>query len=129
MEMKLDHFTIRTPDPDMVKDFFGELLGLKPGFRPNFRFPGYWLYGSDPDQAILHLVGQKADQPTLEIGEDTGALDHIAFQGDDYDKMLKKLKDENYEFFEGGLPDGLAKQLFVTGPHKVLIEIVFPARP
>lgn len=125
--MKLNHLSLRTLTPEVFKDFFGKLLGLTEGFRPNFDFPGYWLYGSDPNQAIVHLIGQKKNQPKLDIADNTGAFDHMAFQSDDYDLLISRIKENDFEYQERGLPGGLARQVFVKGPHNILIEIVFPS--
>ena len=40
----MNHFTILTDDVDATIEFYGELLGLAPGPRPPFDFPGAWLY-------------------------------------------------------------------------------------
>jgi catechol 2,3-dioxygenase-like lactoylglutathione lyase family enzyme len=125
--MKLDHYSIRTLELDKVKDFFHDLLGLEPGFRPSFNFPGYWLYGSDPEQAIVHLIGQKKDSPPLEIGEDTGAYDHVAFQADTYDEISERIKENDWTHWENRLPNSLARQIFIKGPHNLTVEIIFPA--
>ena len=124
--MKLDHFTIRTPDPDTIRDFFHDLLGLNTGFRPNFAFPGHWLYGSDATQAIVHVIGQKKELPEMNLGNDTGTVDHLAFQANNYDEILGRVKENKWEYRESELPGRLAHQIFVTGPHNVVIEIVFP---
>jgi catechol 2,3-dioxygenase-like lactoylglutathione lyase family enzyme len=125
--MKLDHYSIRTLELDKVKGFFHNLLGLESGFRPNFNFPGYWLYGSDPEQAIVHLIGQKKDSPPLDIGEDTGAYDHMAFQADTYDEISERIKENDWPHWENRLPSSLARQIFIKGPHNLTVEIVFPA--
>jgi glyoxylase I family protein len=40
----LDHATLRTHDLEGTRAFLAAVLGLKPGYRPAFSFPGYWLY-------------------------------------------------------------------------------------
>jgi catechol 2,3-dioxygenase-like lactoylglutathione lyase family enzyme len=42
----LDHVTLRTHDLDGTCAFLEALLGLKPGYRPDFPFPGAWLYAA-----------------------------------------------------------------------------------
>lgn len=126
--MKLDHYSIRTLELDRVKDFFSDLLGLKTGPRPDFSFNGYWLYGSDPKQAIVHLIGQKKDQPPLEVGDDTGAYDHMAFQSDNYDDVIGRVKASDWEHQESTLPGGIARQIFIKGPHNLTVEIVIPTQ-
>ena len=47
----MNHFTVLTDDVDGTVAFYGELLGLRAGARPNFDFPGAWLYAGE--SAIL----------------------------------------------------------------------------
>ena len=50
----MNHFTILTDQLDETVMFYGELLELEPGKRPNFKFPGAWLYAHG--EAILHVA-------------------------------------------------------------------------
>lgn len=120
--MKLDHFTIRTTELDNTRDFFCEVLELEIGERPPFKFPGYWLYhGGKP---VVHLISLDGDAPS----ENTGAIDHIAFGGDGerYDEILAKLDKGPWEYRSQTVPGAGLRQLFVTGPHNVVIELNFP---
>ncbi|MCJ7873093.1 VOC family protein [Phaeobacter sp. J2-8] len=49
-----DHVNIRTTNLDTMIAWYGDILGLHPGKRPPFRFPGAWLYLGD--RAVVHLV-------------------------------------------------------------------------
>ena len=69
-----DHVNVRTANLDGMVAFYGEVLGLKPGRRPDFGFPGAWLYLGD--QAFVHLVGVKA---APEAGGNV-TLEHFAFR-------------------------------------------------
>ncbi len=90
--IELDHYSIRTLELDKVKNFFHDLLRLETGFHPNFNFPEDSLYVSDPKQAVVHLVGHMKDSSPLDIGENTGADDHNAFQGDIYGEIIVGIK-------------------------------------
>jgi catechol 2,3-dioxygenase-like lactoylglutathione lyase family enzyme len=68
----MNHFTILTDDVDATTSFYGDLLGLTPGWRPTLNFPGVWLYASD--QPILHVIGGR---PPAELK--AGVIDHMAF--------------------------------------------------
>ena len=72
---RMDHFTVLTKDAIATAEFYGSILGLEPGPRPNFSFPGVWLYSEG--KPILHVV-EKDEIPT-----GTGVLDHMAFWGTD----------------------------------------------
>src|SRR5690348_18488124 len=40
----LDHFNIRTRNLSDTVRFYEDILGLEKGPRPNFAFPGAWMY-------------------------------------------------------------------------------------
>jgi catechol 2,3-dioxygenase-like lactoylglutathione lyase family enzyme len=50
----LDHFNIRTRNLADTVRFYEEVLGLEKGARPNFAFPGAWMYSEG--KAVVHLV-------------------------------------------------------------------------
>ena len=76
----LDHFTIvaQPAEIEQLREFYCTTLGLEPGARPDFPFPGYWLYpaGGGP---IVHLAGITGRAPP-EGPRDTGKLDHVSFR-------------------------------------------------
>jgi catechol 2,3-dioxygenase-like lactoylglutathione lyase family enzyme len=53
--LAFDHVNLRTTQLDAMIAWYGDILGLHPGHRANFEFPGAWLYLGD--QALIHLVG------------------------------------------------------------------------
>ncbi len=129
--MRLDHVTIRTDDLEATKDFFTEVLGLTVGERPGFRFAGYWLYNHE--RPIVHLVTPSPERSYVPgkdaaAGADqgTGAVDHIAFFGDDHEALIKRLKARGLEFTERAQAGTGTRQVFVVGPHSLVVEIDFP---
>ena len=134
----LDHFTIRCRDMERTRDFYRDVLGFESGARPDFSFPGYWLYcGGRP---VVHLV--KDDDPTAVggvaglIGKElamqppgprTGALDHIAFRGDDRQQVSRNLERLGIPFTYNAVPGGRLHQLFVSDPDGVVLELNFSA--
>jgi catechol 2,3-dioxygenase-like lactoylglutathione lyase family enzyme len=81
----MNHFTILTDDVEGTTRFYADLLGLRAGTRPNFDFPGAWLYA---DKApILHIIGGR---PKSELK--AGVIDHMAFTGRDLAATLSLLK-------------------------------------
>ena len=50
----MNHFTVLTDDLDKTLGFYVDLLGLKPGPRPDLGFPGAWLYADG--SAVLHII-------------------------------------------------------------------------
>ena len=93
---RMDHFTILTTDTEETVTFYYDVLGLTPGPRPDFSFPGAWLYNGG--NAVLHVV-EKAVIP-----DGGGVLDHIAFRGTDAQSYLAKLKARGIKYDLRRLP-------------------------
>lgn len=116
--MQLDHFNLAPQDLEGMKDFLCRVLGLEVGDRPNFNFPGYWLYGGG--NPIIHLNSRMhANEPT------TGVIDHLAFLGDDHDAMVETLEREGLSYKTNLIEDTGVRQLFFYGPEGVKIEVAF----
>ena len=95
--LRLDHINIRTSNLERMADFYAGVLSLRPGPRPDFAFPGAWLYcGSD---AVVHLVGVEEELNPSEL-----QIEHIAFQGDDLEAFLATLQDEDVSFRTAQVP-------------------------
>lgn len=74
-----DHVNIRTAHLQAMVDWYGEILGLRPGWRPPFPFGGAWLYLGE--QAIVHLVEVPHHS---DPGPDAALrLEHFAFRAQD----------------------------------------------
>lgn len=119
----LDHATLRTHDLEGTREFLEALLGLKPGYRPEFSFPGYWLYeGGEP---IVHLI-PGLQGPVDRSGE---SIDHIAFRLTDHAGTLAKLDRLGIAYSRTELPELGEQRLFVRTPAGILLELVFRDRP
>jgi len=116
---RMDHFTILTKDSKATAKFYGDILGFEPGPRPNFGFPGVWLYSSG--KAVLHVI----EKP--EIPEGAGVLDHMAFWGTDLPGYIGKLKAKGLKYDLRRLPEGGhgagVWQLFFHDPNGAKVEI------
>ena len=86
----MNHFTILTDDVDRTIAFYDDVLGLAAGPRPNFAFPGAWLYANEAP--ILHVIGGR---PKSELH--AGVIDHMAFTGRDLAALLAKLEARRIE--------------------------------
>ncbi len=116
----MNHFTILTDDVDGTLDFYDELLGLTAGPRPNFDFPGAWLYaGGAP---ILHVIGGR---PKSELKP--GVIDHMAFTGRDLPGTLAKLKARGIEHTCRRQVGSGTWQVFLHDPNGAKVEIDFAA--
>ena len=123
---RMDHFTIVTKDAAATQKFYGDMLGFEPGPRPNFAFPGVWLYNER--KPILHVV-QKPEVPS-----ESGVLDHMAFWGSDLPGYVAKLKARGLKYDLRRVPEGGAAagvwQLFFLDPNNARVEIDFaPTEP
>ena len=119
----LDHVTIRTHDLEGTRSFFETVLGLTAGFRPDFPFPGYWLYdGADP---IVHLI----PGPPVPVDRGRESIDHVAFRLPDYEAMRGRLDDRGLAYSTMELPEIGERRLFLRTPAGILIELVFRTGP
>ncbi|MDF1730670.1 MAG: VOC family protein [Minwuia sp.] len=120
--MRLDHVNVRCRDLEGMRQFFETVVGLQVGARPDFDFPGYWLYGSEPGEAIVHLVGVADDG-----GENVpGPVDHFAFRGGDHATQVAAIKAAGLRYRENDVPGLPIRQVFVRGPEAVTVELQFP---
>lgn len=127
----LDHCSIRTIKLDETRDFYVDLLGMEDGDRPNFPFPGNWLYVDG--KAVVHLVGIDEDDPSgleqylgavdVEELDGSGAFDHIAFRAKNADKLIDLLKSKKVEFRERQVPDMDLFQIFLEDPNGITVEL------
>ena len=117
----LNHFTLkcRVEDLESLKTFYGSVLDLTEGPRPDFDFPGAWLYGGG--EPTVHLAARldRAAQPS------TGPLDHISFNGRDIDAMRKRLAGLGIAFGESPVPGFPLHQLFLHDPSGLKVEITY----
>jgi catechol 2,3-dioxygenase-like lactoylglutathione lyase family enzyme len=116
----MNHFTILTDDVDGTVAFYDDLLGLAAGPRPNFAFPGAWLYASG--EPILHVIGGR---PKSELK--AGVIDHMAFSGRDLTGLLAKLESRRLEHTCRRQVGSGVWQVFFHDPNGARVEIDFPA--
>jgi catechol 2,3-dioxygenase-like lactoylglutathione lyase family enzyme len=114
----LDHVNVRTANLAALERFYRKILGLAPGFRPDFGFPGAWLYCGA--RAVVHLVGveraPKGEEPRLE---------HFAFLCTDLAAMRARLNEAGIKFRAARVPTTGNLQLHVFDPDGNHIELQF----
>jgi catechol 2,3-dioxygenase-like lactoylglutathione lyase family enzyme len=139
MQLSLNHFSVRTLDLEATYRFYVQVLGLQEGPRPEFPFPGYWLYQGATDvyqNAAVHIIGiDKNDASGLNnyLGDrdasqlkGSGALDHVAFFATGLSDMLARLKNSNIEPRCRDVPGIGLHQLFLDDPNGIVIELNYP---
>ncbi len=119
----LDHFNIRTRDLASTVRFYEDVLGLEKGPRPNFAFPGAWMYSEG--KAVVHLVDIAAT--TEPQKPDSGVVHHVAFASHGFDGMKQRLKSKGMPFEARQVPGGDLWQIFVNDPNGVMIELNYEA--
>lgn len=131
---RLDHFTIRTEHWDETAAFFTDVVGLQPGPRPAFRFPGYWLYANG--KPILHIVSLTQQRGELEayLGVKAaqrggGAIDHVSLRCDGLADAQAHLVKLGINFRERVIPEVGEHQLFLEDPNGITVEMIFPYSP
>src|SRR6478752_10251609 len=96
----LGHFNIRTRNLAETVRFYEDVLGLEKGARPNFAFPGAWMYSEG--KAVVHLVDiSKTDEPQK---PDSGVVHHVAFASTGFDGMRQRLKSKGMAFDSRQVP-------------------------
>jgi catechol 2,3-dioxygenase-like lactoylglutathione lyase family enzyme len=103
--------------------FYEEILGLTKGDRPDFSFPGAWLYSEG--KPVVHLVDIS---PTSEPQKpDSGVVHHVAFASRDFRGMKERLLSKDFAFKAREVPGGAVWQIFVCDPNGVMIELNYDA--
>lgn len=119
---RLDHVNLRTADLDRTIEFYGRVLGLHPGPRPAFPFPGAWLYAGE--QAVVHLIG--VDRVPPEYREDQ-RLEHFALSATGLAEFLAHLRAENVPYWCRVLPTIGVRQVNLLDCDGNHLHIDFPA--
>ncbi len=131
---KLDHYSVRSTRLQETVQFYTQVLGLETGYRPEFKFPGVWLYNAG--QAVVHVVGIDRSNPqalvdylgekALTEADETGSIDHIAFVAQDFAGTKAHFTAAGCAFRERMVPSMNLAQLFLEDPNGVTIELNFP---
>lgn len=140
MNLTLNHFSIRTLDLEATRNFYERVLGLTVGPRPDFPFPGLWMYRGDHGDvanAVVHIIGMDPNDPQGLKGylgdrdvsslKGSGAVDHVAFFADGLAGMLARLRELGVPVRERTVPNIGLHQLFLDDPNGVVVELNFPA--
>src|ERR1700733_2565291 len=94
----LEHFLIQTADLEKTKAWYVDVLGMRVGPHPDFKFPVYWLYLGDTD--VLHIteggtaVSENRKQylgQQSTVTQGSGVVDHVAFRATGLLDMIARL--------------------------------------
>ena len=126
MKLKsFEHVLILADDIEATRKFYVDIIGLEDGYRPDFGFPGYWLYlgGS----ACIHLAARRGAASADAAEPASGCIDHIAFSAEDIEGARATLEDRGIAYRHRRVPGAPLQQLFIRDPNGVSVEINFPA--
>lgn len=116
--LAFDHVNVRTADLDTMVEWYGRVLGMTPGKRPDFGFPGVWLYlGED---AIIHLVGVAKEPAAVEP-----KIEHFAIRAVGLNDFLKHLDAEGVSARLGRIEDFGITQVNIHDPDGNHIHVDF----
>ena len=137
-----EHVLIFTEDLEASHDFYVNMIGLRAGWRPDFPFPGYWLYLGE--SACIHLAlstsirnpgdentsGQTSSDYVLEgqkgDSKGTGRIAHVAFNADNIEEFLERFEKAGVPARRERVPKAPLQQIFIEDPNGVQVELNFP---
>jgi catechol 2,3-dioxygenase-like lactoylglutathione lyase family enzyme len=138
--LSLNHFSIRSLEIEKTTQFYSDIFGFTVGPRPDFPFPGVWLYNGDENDwanAVLHLIAIDKNDPNglkQYLGErdpkslyGSGAVDHIAFFAKGLETKLVLLEKLGIPCRQRTVPAIQLHQIFMDDPNGIVIELNYPA--
>jgi catechol 2,3-dioxygenase-like lactoylglutathione lyase family enzyme len=120
----LDHVNIRCRPSDLpeMRRFWGEVVGLAEGPRPDFDFPGIWFWaGARP---VVHIAARAPEGDPL--GSETGAFGHVALRAEGLEETRARLARLGVPAREAPVPGFPLHQIFLTDPAGIAVELTFP---
>ncbi|BBH46086.1 hypothetical protein [Pseudomonas sp. KU43P] len=119
-----DHVNVSMGASHALNRLFEGVMGMQPGYRPPFPFPGLWLYAQE--EAFVHAV----DDPSLSASTGAVRFGHIAFRSDQSAEVLiEKLRSSGLPFRVARVPEENTAQVFVLLPGGFVVELDVPDDP
>lgn len=124
--MKLDglhHLNIRCAAADLapIEKFYSEVVGLRKGYRPDFRNRGIWLYNGD--HPLVHVT-VRCEAGFLGGDQHNSAVDHIAFRSSGAAGFVAHLERLGLAYQQQNVPQA-GYQIFLRDPVGTLLEFNF----
>ena len=120
---KLDHVNIRTNQLSTMVDWYTAVLGMNSGYRPDFPFPGAWLYSNGV--VSVHLI--QTDDSNCIGSEASLKLEHFAFQASGRSDFEAHLRTMGETYHSSDVPSINLIQINIWDPDGNHIHIDFPA--
>ena len=119
--LAFDHVNIRTNNLETLITWYTNILGLRAGARPDFNFPGAWMYLGD--RALVHLVGTEAD---MKAGGPV-TLEHFAFRATGMQNFRDMLEVQGIAYSVDPVPGMPIVQINFRDPDGNHIHVDFDA--
>ncbi|MFV3370909.1 hypothetical protein ACNFH5_22305 [Pseudomonas sp. NY15435] len=116
LDLQFDHIAFNTPS-GVLQASLETLLGVAPGPRPPFPFPGEWLY--QDDQALVHLI-QRDDLHDAQLSHLALRTNHPA------SAVLERVRASGLHYRVAVVPQEMTCQIFVTLPGGLVLELDTP---
>ncbi|CAI8931936.1 MULTISPECIES: hypothetical protein [Pseudomonas] len=114
LDFQFDHLAFNTSADGDLQAALQTLLGVEPGPRPAFPFPGHWLYQGG--QALVHLIE----------GEHT-RFNHLALRtAHPASAVLERVRASGLPYQVAVLPQERVCQVFVSLPGGLVLELDCP---
>lgn len=118
IDHEINHLNIMTHDMDRMAKFYGEVLGFKVGWRPDFPSKGAWMYLGD--KPLIHLVEIEQERRSIEP-----RVSHFAFTGTGILEFADNLKRLDIPFATRSVPNSELVQVVLLDPDGNVFEILF----
>ena len=112
------HISHITTNLDASRAFYRDVLGFRTIQRPNFKFPGAWLFNYGVQVHLI--VDESAARPEHQVST---RVDHIAFHVEDTAQVEGLLQEHGIEYRVNQVADTGVTQLFFCDPDGNHIEI------
>jgi catechol 2,3-dioxygenase-like lactoylglutathione lyase family enzyme len=121
----VNHIAVVTRRLEESRKFYRDVLGFREVSRPNFRFPGAWLYNYG---LMIHII---ANETAGDRGGEISTRDvHLALHSDDPAGVERQLTEHGILFRKNEVPERTIKQIFFQDPDGFHIEVgTYPPTP
>jgi catechol 2,3-dioxygenase-like lactoylglutathione lyase family enzyme len=120
---KLDHVNLRTTQLESLIEWYTNVLGMHAGDRPDFPFPGAWMYAGDT--AVVHIIGIEGQPATGSEAE--LKLEHFAFSASGRSQFEVELQASGEQYKRNNIPSLNLVQINLWDPDGNHIHVDFPA--
>ncbi|MDO6671695.1 VOC family protein [Cobetia amphilecti] len=122
---RLDHVNLRTGQLSAMLQWYGDVLGLHSGPRPDFPFAGAWLYAGEV--AVIHLI----DIGCLPAFSSDASLrlEHFSLAATDIEAFEARLAASRTHYQRIALAGGGLVQLHMRDPDGNHLHLDFATAP